>query len=64
MHGPAIVTELARLALKAKMEQTRVAAGEALLNRGYGRPVQPHAGADGETPLFPAIAMIPREPGK
>ena len=36
-HGPEIIKELARLALKAKSEQARVAAIKELLDRGYGK---------------------------
>ena len=36
-HAPAVITELARLALKAKNEHVRVAAGKELLDRGYGK---------------------------
>ena len=39
-HGPQIVEELARLALKAKSEQAQVAAIKELLDRGYGKAVQ------------------------
>ena len=39
-HGPEIIAELARLALKAKSEMARISAGEAVLNRAYGKPVQ------------------------
>jgi|SRR5207245_4315903 hypothetical protein len=36
-HAPAAITELARLATKAKNESTRVAAIRELLDRGYGK---------------------------
>ena len=39
-HGPAVIVELARLALKAKNETARIAAIRELLDRGYGRPRQ------------------------
>jgi DNA-binding transcriptional regulator PaaX len=39
-HTPAIIAELARLALKAKNETTRVAAIRELLDRGFGKPRQ------------------------
>jgi hypothetical protein len=35
---------------------SRVAAAEALLNRGWGKPTQPHSGADGEE--LPAFKVI------
>ncbi|QOZ25902.1 DUF5681 domain-containing protein [Bradyrhizobium sp. CCBAU 51753] len=37
-HAPAVVAELARLALKAKSETARIAAIRELLDRGYGKP--------------------------
>jgi hypothetical protein len=39
-HAPAVIVELARLALKAKSETARIAAIRELLDRGYGRPRQ------------------------
>jgi len=39
-HMPAAMSELARLALKAKNETTRVAAIRELLDRAYGKPRQ------------------------
>jgi hypothetical protein len=39
-HAPSAITELARLALKAKNETARIAAIRELLDRGYGRPRQ------------------------
>jgi len=38
-HGPAAIDRLAKL-MKSDNERTAVAACEALLNRGYGRPPQ------------------------
>lgn len=40
VHAPAVITELARLALKAESEAARVAAGKELLDRGFGRSMQ------------------------
>lgn len=37
-HGPLAIKELARLAIEAESEQARVAACNALLDRGYGKP--------------------------
>jgi hypothetical protein len=39
-YAPAAIVELARLALKAKNENARIAAIRELLDRGYGRPRQ------------------------
>jgi hypothetical protein len=46
-------TDKAIAALVAALDdpKTRVAAATALLDRGYGRPVQAIAGADGESPV-------------
>jgi hypothetical protein len=40
-YGPQGIAELARLATKAESEAARVAAIKGLLDRGYGRAVQP-----------------------
>jgi hypothetical protein len=42
LHGPAMVKELARLALKAESEQARVAAIREMFDRGYGKASQSH----------------------
>ena len=39
-YAPTAIVELARLALKAKNETTRIAAIRELLDRGYGRTRQ------------------------
>jgi hypothetical protein len=39
-HAPQVIAELARLALKAKSETARIAAGRELLDRAYGRARQ------------------------
>src|SRR6516225_7632587 len=39
-YAPAVIVELARLALKAKSETARIAAIRELLDRGYGRSRQ------------------------
>jgi hypothetical protein len=39
-YAPAVIAELARLALKAKNETARIAAIRELLDRGYGRSRQ------------------------
>ena len=43
-YGPEAIAELARLATKAESEAARVAAIKELLDRGYGRAVQPIQG--------------------
>src|SRR5262245_7890914 len=44
-YGPEAIAELARLATKAESEAARVAAIRELLDRGYGRAVQPIEGS-------------------
>ena len=39
-HAPAAIKELARLALRAERDETRLKAIELLLDRGYGGPAQ------------------------
>ena len=39
-HAPEVIAELVRLALKAKSETARIAAGRELLDRGFGRARQ------------------------
>src|SRR5712671_4958555 len=40
LHAPSAITELARLALRARSETARIAAIRELLDRGYGRSRQ------------------------
>ena len=48
-YGPAVITELARLATDAVNEQTRVSACKEILDRVYGKPSQviEHGGKHG-----------------
>lgn len=48
-HGPALMKELVRLALKAESEQARVSAIKEVFDRGWGKSPQAvkHAGAIG-----------------
>ena len=39
-HAPEVIEELARLAVKARSETARIAAGRELLDRGFGRARQ------------------------
>src|SRR3954469_1836821 len=39
-HAPGVIAELARLAVKARSETARIAAGRELLDRGFGRARQ------------------------
>src|SRR5262245_22406447 len=42
-YAPAAIDELGRLSTEAKSETARVAAANSLLDRAYGRPMQPVA---------------------
>ena len=68
-HGPKAIANLARLAgfmvdedgkpiAGAESEQARIAATKELLDRGYGKAVQPQAGPDGES--NPVVEVIYR----
>jgi hypothetical protein len=46
-HAPGAITELGRLAVKAKSETARIAAIRELLDRAYGKPTQ-YLAADNE----------------
>lgn len=48
-HGPEMITELVRLAKESESDAARVAAANAVLDRGYGRPKQSleHVGEGG-----------------
>ena len=50
-HAPAVIVELARLALKAKSETARIAAIRELLDRGYGRPRQAEVSVPAGNPI-------------
>ena len=58
-HAPAVIAELARLALKAKNETARIAAIRELLDRGYGRPRQSmEVSAPAGDPLDPLRVLM------
>jgi hypothetical protein len=48
-HGPAVIERLFFLAFNAQAEAAQIAAGKELLDRGYGKSVQPQSGPDGES---------------
>jgi hypothetical protein len=53
VHGPAAIERLVEL-MASENERTAVAACEAILNRGFGRPAQSLTVAgDDDSPLFP-----------
>jgi len=62
-YAPEAIRELARLAVKAKSEATRVAAIRELLDRGFGKAVQAmeHAGDRGE-PIDHKFEIVFAEP--
>lgn len=57
-HCQSAIKSLAQIATKGESEPARVAACNALLDRGYGKPVQQlnHAGHEGEA--LPGIITI------
>ena len=60
-YGPAAIRNLAKMAGLVKgedaavSEQARAAATKELLDRGYGRAVQPQSGADGTGPVITRV---------
>jgi hypothetical protein len=50
-HSSDVIKELARLALKARSETARIAAGRELLDRGYGKPTQFVGGDEDAGPI-------------
>ena len=58
VHGPAVIARLALLATTAESQATQVAAMKELLDRGYGKAVQPQSGPDGES--NPVIEVVYR----
>jgi hypothetical protein len=58
-YGKRAVRRLAQL-MRSKNERVAVAAAQALLDRGFGKPAQAVTGANG-SPLFPAV-MLSAEP--
>ena len=57
-HGSAAIERLVEL-MASENERTAVAACEAILNRGYGRPAQSLTVAgDDDSPLFPDTVTV------
>lgn len=52
VYGPVALKELARLAMGAESEQARVAACKELLDRAYGKPIQPIDASDSHPPVL------------
>ena len=58
LHTTACLKSLAGIATNGKSESARVTACGLLLERGWGKAVQPHAGADGEGDIRVTIRQI------
>jgi hypothetical protein len=58
VHAPAVIAELARLALHAEGEAARVAAIKELLDRGYGKARQPLTGGDDDDNPIRTVSTI------
>lgn len=54
VHTQAAIATLAGISSNGKQESARVAAAEALLSRGWGKPTQP-IGGDADNPLTVVI---------
>lgn len=55
-YAPAALKELARLSLKAESEQARAAACKEILDRAYGKSVQPVEGDDRQPIIIQVIS--------
>ena len=51
------IETLAEIMTAGESHQARVMAADKLLDRGYGKPTQPHAGDDSSPPIRQAIEM-------
>src|ERR1700730_17708777 len=59
LHGPACIAQLARLAFHWPSEAIQVAAIKELLDRGYGKATQAHAGDGQEGPVSVIVSWRP-----
>ena len=57
-HTELAIQTLAGIARNGDSEQARAHCADLLLNRGWGRPVQPVTGADGESDIEITIRHI------
>ena len=57
-HTELGIQTLAGIARNSTSDTARVSAAQALLDRGWGRPAQPHAGADGENEIRVVLRTI------
>ena len=64
-YAPAVLKEMARLATQAESESARVAAGNAILDRAYGKASQAITGEDGEAikATLTILTGVPRANG-
>lgn len=61
-HSETAISALAGIAQNGQSESARVAASVALLDRGWGKPVQPHDGdGEGGAMRFVVVTGVPRE---
>jgi hypothetical protein len=58
VHGPAVLEELARLALESESDQARVAAAKEILDRAYGKCAQPISGDGGGPTILRVITGV------
>jgi hypothetical protein len=61
VHGPDVIARLVWLSQNKKSPAVAVAACKELLDRGYGKAVQPHSGETEEGPVIvQVITGVPR----
>lgn len=61
-HSETAIAALAGIAQNGQSESARVAASVALLDRGWGKPVQPHDGdGEGGAMQFVVVTGVPRK---
>jgi hypothetical protein len=64
LHADKAVAELIRLCTESESDAVRVAAIRELLDRGYGKATQPHAGDEDGAPIKQTITIctgVPRD---
>ncbi len=59
-HGADAIAALVKLAKESADERVKLAAWKELLDRGFGKPVQPVSGAGDETPPLRITIIEPR----
>lgn len=63
-HTTLAINTLAAIARRSKSDTARVQASSYLIERGWGKAIQPHAGEDGEGPIVVEIINKVREKKK